>query len=108
MARRDGMPRLELISLHLASGAGCSTRPLLMMTPRGKFYRPQFALTVQGQLCVPGASPAQIETHVVLSHRPSAPEHRDRPQCDIAHQPDLGHVPSIGERFCDDRELAPA
>src|SRR5665647_994272 len=29
MAQRDGMRRLELISLHLASGAGCSVRPLL-------------------------------------------------------------------------------
>src|ERR1700692_4489104 len=31
MAQRDGMRRLELISLHLASGAGCSVRPLLMV-----------------------------------------------------------------------------
>ena len=39
---------------------------------------------------------------------PRVPKRRDRPRCDIAHQPDLGHIPSVGERFCDDRELAPA
>src|SRR6202171_3621992 len=32
MARRDGMPRLELISRHLASGSGCNARPLLLVT----------------------------------------------------------------------------
>src|ERR1700682_4614883 len=32
----------------------------------------------------------------------------DRPQCDIAHQPDLGHIPSVDERFCNERELSPA
>ncbi len=35
-------------------------------------------------------------------------EHRDRPRRDIAHQPDLGHVPPVGERLGDDGELAPA
>jgi hypothetical protein len=36
------------------------------------------------------------------------PDRRNRPQCDIAHQPDLGHIPSVVERFCNDREFAPA
>lgn len=35
-------------------------------------------------------------------------DHVDRPQCDVAHQPDLGHIPAIGERFRDEREFAPA
>ena len=39
---------------------------------------------------------------------PRVPEHCDRPRCDIVHQPDLGHIPSVGERFCDERKLAPA
>jgi len=39
---------------------------------------------------------------------PRVPEHRDRPHCDIAHQPDLGQIPSFGQRFCDEREFAPA
>src|ERR1700674_1307932 len=39
---------------------------------------------------------------------PSVPVRRDRPQCDIAHQPDLGHIPSVDERFCNERELSPA
>jgi hypothetical protein len=34
--------------------------------------------------------------------------HRDRPQSDVAHQSDLGHIPAVGERFCDDREFPPA
>ena len=38
---------------------------------------------------------------------PGVLEHRNRPQCDIAHQPDLGHISSVGERLCNDRELAP-
>src|ERR1700723_1346908 len=64
MAQVDGMPRLELISLHLASGAGCSARPLLMVTPED-FLSPPVCIGSPGRLCVPGVSPAQIETHVV-------------------------------------------
>src|SRR5438876_11879047 len=39
---------------------------------------------------------------------PGAAEHLDRTQRDIAHQPDVGHVPSVSERFCNNAELAPA
>ena len=28
------------------------------------------------------------------SHPPSVPERRDRPQCNTAHQPDPGHIPT--------------
>jgi hypothetical protein len=42
------------------------------------------------------------------SHPPSVPEHGDRPQRDIAHQSDLGHIPSVGERFGNERKLTPA
>jgi hypothetical protein len=45
---------------------------------------------------------------VTPSHSSGASENRDRPQCDIAHQSDLGHVPSVDERFRNERKLAPA
>ncbi len=45
---------------------------------------------------------------VAPSHSSGPSENRDRPQCDIAHQSDLGQIPSIGERFRNERELTPA
>jgi hypothetical protein len=45
---------------------------------------------------------------VFHSHSSGASENRDRPQCDIAHQSDLGHIPTVGERFRNERELTPA
>jgi hypothetical protein len=33
--------------------------------------------------------------------------HRNCPQCDLSHQADLIHIPSVSERFCNDREFAP-
>jgi hypothetical protein len=41
-------------------------------------------------------------------HPSSVPEDRDRPQCNIAHQPNLGQIPPVDERLCNERELAPA
>ena len=41
-------------------------------------------------------------------HLPGVAVHRDRAQCDVAHQPDLGHIPSVGERFRNNREFTPA
>jgi len=46
--------------------------------------------------------------HVSRSHSSGASENRDRPQCDIAHQSDLSHIPTVGERFRNERELTPA
>jgi hypothetical protein len=53
------------------------------------------------------ADPAQ-NAPAALSHPPGVPDDRNRPQCDIAHQSYLGHIPSVDERFCNDRKLAPA
>ena len=68
------------------------------------------ALKLNGEFPVPGGSKAYQVQNVppALSHPPSVPEDRDRPQCDIAHQSDLRHIRSVEERFCNDRELAPA
>ena len=57
MARRDGMPRLELISLHLASGAGCSARPRLMVTPED-FLSPPVCIGSTGNTLRPRRVPS--------------------------------------------------
>lgn len=67
MARRDGMPRLELISRHLASGAGCNARPRLLATQED-FLSPPVCIGSTGTFRVPGTSPAQIEPHRVAKN----------------------------------------
>jgi hypothetical protein len=46
--------------------------------------------------------------HLSNSHSSGASENRDGPQCDIAHQSDLSHIPTVGERFRNEREFTPA
>src|ERR1700687_6145984 len=92
MCRRDGMPRLELISRHLASGAGCNARPLLLVTQED-FLSPPVCVGSTGTFRVPGVSPAQIEPHVAqpkMSEIPyliGAPEEIRTPDPQIQQRP---------------------
>src|ERR1700704_5635498 len=67
MARRDGMPRLELISQHLASGAGCNARPLLLVTQED-FLSPPVCIGSTGTFRVPGVL-ARLKRFELLPHR---------------------------------------
>jgi hypothetical protein len=66
------MPRLELISLHLASGAGCNARPHLLVAQED-FLSSPVCIGSAETFASPACPQHKIELHVVQPKMPETP-----------------------------------